>query len=87
MVTGPPGSMKTSFCYSLMSIYLEKTKEFGLYITFEETAASHIGNMRPLGMKVSPNLEISDFTDLRELDEVDRRGDTPTDYIQFIEQT
>ena len=32
LITGPPGSMKTSFVYTLMSTYLEKTKEFGLYV-------------------------------------------------------
>ncbi|MEK6988485.1 MAG: ATPase domain-containing protein, partial [Candidatus Thermoplasmatota archaeon] len=37
LVTGPPGSMKTSFCYSLMSRYLKETGEFGLYTTLEET--------------------------------------------------
>ena len=37
LVTGPPGSLKTSFCYALMSRYLKKTGEFGLYTTLEET--------------------------------------------------
>ena len=86
LITGPPGSMKTSFCYSLMSSYLEKSKEFGLYVTLEESGRSHLVNMRSLGMKVSNNLEISDFTDLRELDEVIEL-DSPTDYVQFVEQS
>ncbi|MDD1747355.1 MAG: RAD55 family ATPase [Methanomassiliicoccales archaeon] len=85
LVTGPPGSMKTSFCYSLMSSYLEKSKEFGLYVTLEESGDSHLRNMRSLGLKVSPSLEISDFSDLRELDEI-IEVDNPTDYVQFIEQ-
>jgi KaiC/GvpD/RAD55 family RecA-like ATPase len=85
LVTGPPGSMKTSFCYSLMSSYLEKSGEFGLYVTLEESGESHLRNMRSLSLKVSPNLEISDFTDLRELDGI-IDSDTPTDYVQFIEQ-
>ncbi|HVO77246.1 MAG TPA: ATPase domain-containing protein [Methanomassiliicoccales archaeon] len=86
LVSGPPGSMKTSFCYSLMSTYLEKSKEFGLYITLEESGESHLRNMGSLGLKVTPNLEISDITDLRELDEI-VEVDKPTDYVQFIEQT
>jgi KaiC/GvpD/RAD55 family RecA-like ATPase len=85
LVTGPPGSMKTSFCYSLMSSYLEKCKEFGLYVTLEESGDSHLRNMRSLGLKVSPSLEISDFSDLRELDDL-IEVDNPTDYVQFIEQ-
>jgi KaiC/GvpD/RAD55 family RecA-like ATPase len=86
LVTGPPGSMKTSFCYSVMSNYLEKADEVGLYVTLEETAASHVNNMQGLGIDPSPNLEISDITDLRELDEVIDE-EKPTDYIEFIEQT
>src|SRR6266704_793658 len=42
LVTGPPGSMKTSFCYTLMSRYLKDTGEFGLYTTLEETVQSHL---------------------------------------------
>jgi len=85
LVTGPPGSMKTSFSYSLISSYLEKTGEYGLYVTLEESADSHLKNMRSLGINVSPNMEISDFTDLRELDDV-IEVDNPTDYVHFVEQ-
>ena len=85
LITGPPGSMKTSFCYSLMSSYLEKTKEFGLYISLEESGDSHLRNMRSLGLKVPSSLELADFTDLRELDEV-IEVESPTDYVQFVEQ-
>ena len=86
LVTGPPGSMKTSFCYSAMTRYLEKSGEMGLYITLEEKAESHLNNMSGLGMGVSPHIEISDLTDVRELD-VLIEEERPTDYIQFIEQT
>jgi KaiC/GvpD/RAD55 family RecA-like ATPase len=86
LVSGPPGSMKTSFCYSMMSQYLANTGEHGLYITLEESADSHLNNMKSLGLKLSSNLEISDFTDLRELDEIVEGEDT-TDYLHLIEQT
>ncbi|MCQ5375481.1 MAG: hypothetical protein NO474_02655 [Methanomassiliicoccales archaeon] len=85
LVTGPPGSLKTSFTYSLISTYLEKTNECGLYVTLEESAESHMRNMRSLGIKIASNLEISDFTDLRELDEV-IESEAPTDYLHFVEQ-
>jgi KaiC/GvpD/RAD55 family RecA-like ATPase len=85
LITGPPGSMKTSFCYSLMTNYLEKTGEFGLYVTLEESADSHIRNMKSLNIKMAETMEISDFTDLRELDEI-VDVDDPTDYVQFITQ-
>jgi KaiC/GvpD/RAD55 family RecA-like ATPase len=86
LVTGPPGSMKTSFCHSVMSSYLAKAGEVGLYVTLEETASSHLNNMHGLGIEPSPNMEISDITDLRELDDIIEE-DTSTNYIQFIEQT
>ncbi len=85
LVTGPPGSMKTSFCYSLMSQYLRDTGEFGLYTTLEETVQSHIRNMESLGVDLSLNMQISDFTDLREIDAV-VGPDDQTDYIAFIEK-
>jgi KaiC/GvpD/RAD55 family RecA-like ATPase len=86
LVTGPPGSMKTSFCHSVMSSYLATAGQVGLYVTLEETAASHMTNMQGLGVEPSPNMEISDITDLRELDDIIDE-DSSTDYIQFIEQT
>ena len=85
LVTGPPGSMKTAFCYTLMSRHLRQTGEFGLYTTLEESVASHLMNMESLGVDVSLNLQISDFTDLREIDQVVSPDDR-TDYIAFIEK-
>jgi KaiC/GvpD/RAD55 family RecA-like ATPase len=85
LVSGPPGSMKTSFCFTLMNNYLDQTNEFGLYVTLEESAESHLRNMKSLNIKMSSNMEISDFGDLRELDEI-VDVDDPTDYVQFITQ-
>ena len=85
LVTGPPGSMKTSFAYALMSRYLRHTGEFGLYTTLEETVQSHLKNMDSLGVELSLNMQISDFTDLREVDSV-VGPDDQTDYIAFIEK-
>ncbi|MEE9237648.1 MAG: ATPase domain-containing protein [Thermoplasmata archaeon] len=85
LVTGPPGSMKSTFCYSLMSYYLKKTREFGLYTTLEETVHSHLKNMENMGLDISLNMQISDFTDLREIDQVMEESDQ-TDYLGFIEK-
>jgi KaiC/GvpD/RAD55 family RecA-like ATPase len=79
LVTGPPGSLKSSFIYSIMTRYLDNSGEFGLYATLEETAESHLNNMDSLGIEPSLNLQISDFTDLR--DESDS-----TDYLKFTEK-
>ena len=61
LVTGPPGSMKTSFCYSIMSNYLEKKGDFGLYMTMEEKVSSHLKNMESLGIRLSLNMQVIKF--------------------------
>lgn len=85
LVTGPPGSMKTSFCYSLLSRYLDSSGEHGLYVTLEEPAGIQLSNLRSLGMELNPNLNISELSDLRELDEI-IDTDSPTDYANFVQQ-
>ncbi len=84
LVTGPPGSMKTSFCYTLMSRYLENRDEFGLYATLEENVESHLKNMESLGIRLSLNMQVSDLTDLREIDSV--VGGESTNYLEFLEK-
>jgi KaiC/GvpD/RAD55 family RecA-like ATPase len=88
LVTGPPGSMKTSFCYTLMSKYLEKRDEFGLYCTLEETVDSHLKNMESLGVRLTTKMQISDLTDLREIDALDEvmGKKDEIDYLLFIER-
>src|SRR2546423_15519666 len=66
LVTGPPGSMKTSFCYTLMSRYLKDTGELGLYTTLEETGQYHLRNMESLRAELSMNMQISELSDLSE---------------------
>lgn len=85
LVTGPPGSLKTSFCYAVMSASLQSTDEFGLYTTLEETVESHLRNMESLGIELSKNMQISDFTDLREIDQMVGPSDQ-TNYIEFVEK-
>ncbi len=84
LITGPPGSMKTSFCYSMMTRFVEKSGAFGLYTTLEETVDSHLANMKSLGIDLSLNMQISDITDLREIDQIVDE-DEETDYIAFLE--
>jgi len=80
LVTGPPGSMKSSFCHSLLSKYLSNRDEFGLFATLEETAESHLANMESIGIDLCLNLQISDYTDLRDDDE------SNIDYVKFTER-
>ncbi|MEA3560113.1 MAG: ATPase domain-containing protein [Candidatus Thermoplasmatota archaeon] len=79
LVTGPPGSMKSSFIYSLLTRYLNNSTEFGVYTTLEESVSSHLGNMESLGIDLCMNLQITDFTDIR--------GDSDAvDYLKFLER-
>ena len=80
LVSGVPGSMKSSFVYSLLTKHVESTGEFGLYATLEETTDSHLNNMESLGVEPSVNLQISDFTDFRGEEEEN------IDYLQFTEK-
>src|SRR5437660_1538516 len=73
LVTGPPGSMKTSFCYTLMSRYLKDTGEFGLYTTLEETVQSHLRNMESLGVELSMNMQVGEVADLHVHGELDAK--------------
>ncbi|MGA1792893.1 MAG: RAD55 family ATPase [Thermoplasmatota archaeon] len=79
LVTGPPGSMKSSFIYSLLTSYLDHSGEFGVYTTLEESVSSHLSNMESLGIQLSMNMQITDFTDIRE-DQED------LDYLRFLEK-
>ncbi len=79
LVTGPPGSMKSTFIQMLMSKYLDKSGEFGLYSTLEETVGSSLRNMDSVGIEPSLNLQITDFTELRKSEE------GSLDYLQFTE--
>lgn len=85
LVTGPPGSMKTSFCYTFMSRYLKQSGKFGLYTTLEESLDSHLKNLNSLGIEVPDNMQISDFTDLREIDEVLEPTEA-TNYLEFVQK-
>jgi KaiC/GvpD/RAD55 family RecA-like ATPase len=86
LVTGPPGSMKTSYCFTLMSKYIKATSKYGLYMTLEETSNSHSRNMESLGITIDPKLKICDVTELREIDKVVGEDEAP-DYVYFIEKT
>ena len=81
LVIGPPGSLKSSFVYSLLTKHVENTNEFGLYATLEESTESHLKNMASLGLEPNLNLQISDFTDFRADEE-----EGGVDYLKFTEK-
>ncbi|ATU08571.1 RAD55 family ATPase [Methanohalophilus portucalensis] len=65
LVTGPPGTLKSGLTFSLLSNYLENSDEYGVYITLEESKASHLRNMDSMGLKLSERLFVSDYSDYR----------------------
>ncbi len=76
LVTGPPGSMKSSFCLSLVSNHLRQSGGFGLYCTVEETVDSLLRSSHSLGLDLQQNLQITDFTELR-------KENDAMDYLKF----
>ena len=76
LVTGPPGSMKSSFCLTLLTNHLNRTGEFGLYCTVEETVDSLMRGATSLGLQLPMNLQVTDFTELR-------RENEDMDYLKF----
>ena len=80
LVSGVPGSMKSSFVYLLLTRYVQNTGEFGLYATLEESTESYLNNMESLNLEPSVNLQISDYTDFRGEEEEN------IDYLQFTEK-
>jgi len=83
LITGPPGSLKTSFCFDVMTKYVDNTGNYGIYTTLEETVDSHKNNMKSFGIELLPNIEITDVTDIREIDLL--VDDEETDYVEFME--
>lgn len=79
LVTGPPGAMKTGFCMSLIANYLRRTGEFGLYCTVEETVESLLKSSDSLGIDLPNNMQITDFTELRQENEA-------MDYLKFTQR-
>ncbi|RLF70760.1 MAG: signal transduction protein [Thermoplasmata archaeon] len=80
LVTGPPGSLKSSFVYMLFSKYLKNRDEVGLYCTLEESVASHLTNMESLGVELIYNMQIIDFSSLR-------REEEEMDYLEFLKKS
>ena len=76
LVTGPPGSMKSSFCMTMISNHLANQGGFGLYCTVEETVSSLQKSTRSLGIRLPRSLQITDFTELR-------KDNQNMDYLKF----
>jgi len=65
LVQGAPGTLKSGFVHNILSNYISKHKDYGLYVTLEESEESHIRNMESLGIYKPDKLEIFDYKDIR----------------------
>lgn len=65
LVNGAEGTLKSGLVFSMMANYISANEEHGLYVTLEQDLASHLRNMRSLGIKEERNLHIFDYRDMR----------------------
>ena len=65
LVTGAEGTLKSSLVFGMISRYLEKNNEFGLYVTLEQTKESHMKNMESMGLTTNCALHMFDYSDMR----------------------
>lgn len=80
LVIGGPGTLKSAFVYNLLSLYLTgHKKEFGSYVTLEETKTSHIRNMQSLKIKMQKRLKVADLAAFRS-----HIGFDDIDYLSLI---
>jgi KaiC/GvpD/RAD55 family RecA-like ATPase len=84
IVYGPPGSLKSGLVFSILSKYLQRSGEFGMYLTVEENTISHLRNMDSLGIGVPENLLISDYSDIRSRFENPDDADHP-DFLEMVD--
>ena len=85
LITGAPGCLKSGFTYNVLSEYLSKRDEFGIYMTLEETTESHLRNMKSLHITVPDNLLISDYSDIRTRFEDQTKDSDQPDFMVMIE--
>ncbi len=85
LVTGGMGTLKSSFVFNALSNYLGKTNEYGIYMTFEESRESLKRSAKSLGVELTSNLFIADYSSLREqLIQEDSLAEVNVDTIETI---
>lgn len=65
LVSGAEGTLKSGLVFNMMANHVKASKEHALYITLEQSAASHLANMKSLGINKENNLHIFDYRDMR----------------------
>jgi KaiC/GvpD/RAD55 family RecA-like ATPase len=65
LVSGAEGTLKSGMVFNMMANHVKASKEHALYITLEQSAISHLANMKSLGINKENNLHIFDYKDMR----------------------
>lgn len=81
LVNGAEGTLKSGLVFSMLSNHITVTGDHGLYVSLEQTKASHLQNMDSLGIKKERSLHIFDYQDMRE-EWIDRE----LDFIKMTEE-
>lgn len=81
LVNGAEGTLKSGLVFSMLSNHITVTGEHGLYVSLEQTKASHLQNMDSLRIKKDGGLHIFDYRDMRE-EWIDRE----LDFIKMTEE-
>lgn len=87
LVCGRAGSMKSSFCYSILYNLAKKDKMKGVYLTLEQSRASLQRHMRKLGFdpEGTTNLLVNDLEDMVVIDIAHLRKETNIEKIEEID--
>jgi KaiC/GvpD/RAD55 family RecA-like ATPase len=84
LVTGLPGTLKSSFIYNLMGAHLNNTKDtIGMYATLEQSKESLLKHTEHLHIPTCDRLHIADYNRTREMykDEAER-----ADFLDLTER-
>ncbi|MGV8121255.1 MAG: RAD55 family ATPase [Vulcanimicrobiota bacterium] len=65
LITGAAGTLKSVFTFFYESNYIDEYNKYGIYITLEQTKESHLAAMESIGFKMSNNLLLSDYNNMR----------------------
>ena len=84
LISGLPGTLKSSFVYNVMSVHLQNHADnIGMYATLEQSKESLLKNTKHLNIPLCDRLHIADYNRTREMykDEAER-----ADFLDLTER-
>ena len=84
LVTGLPGTLKSSFVYNVLSVHLQNKPDcIGMYATLGQTKESLIKNTQHLNIPVCDRLHVADYNITREMYKDESE---PSDFLELTER-